>query len=99
MLAAEWLASSQDPPKISQQAYDDKISRVKTQYLRMRQLIQKLNSKLGLANSDDTLTRRIYDDFTTEIKFKVLNGFEEVNFKVEDSVGLHPSKELSVILF
>lgn len=99
MLATEWLTSSNDQIKISQQAYDDKISRVKTQYLRMRQLIQKLNSKLGLVNSADKLTRAIYDDFITEIKFKVLNGFEQVNFKVEDSVGLHPSKELSIILF
>ena len=79
MLAAEWLgqtASDKNQPKISQQAYDDKISRVKTQYLKTRQVIQKLNSKLGLSASDDHETRVIYDDLTTELKFKLLNSFE-----------------------
>jgi len=95
MLATEWLGgqttSDQDQGKISQQVYDDKISRVKTQYLKMWQVIQKLNGKLGLAASDDHETQVIYDDLTTELKFKLLNGFQEVNFKVDDSVGLHSS--------
>jgi len=80
MLTTEWLGQTGSTDhyqtKISQQVYDDKISRVKTQYLKMRQVILKLNSKLGLAASDDYETRLIYDDLTTELKFKLLNAFE-----------------------
>ena len=65
----------------------------------MWQLIQKLHSKLELAQSDDPETRALYDDLTTELKYTLLNGFEQVNFKLDESVGLHSSQELSVILF
>ena len=57
----------------------------------MWQLIQKLNSKLELAQSDDPETRALYDDLTTELKYTLLNGFEQLNFKVDESVGLHSS--------
>ena len=50
-----------------------------------------MQTKLGLANSDDQLTRALYDELLTELRLRVLSGFEEVNFRVEESVGLHPS--------
>lgn len=104
MLSQEWVGNfdslpQNDKNKIQQQEYDDKISRVKTHYLKMWQVIQKLNSKLDLASSSDSQTRAIYEDLTTELKFSLLNGFEQVNFRCDESVGLHSSQELSIILF
>ena len=75
LLATEWLgataiaADSSDngainergTGRIGQQEYDDKISRCKTEYLKLWQLLQKLNGKLNLAASDDHDTRAIYD--------------------------------------
>ena len=75
MLANEWLGAAaiasefsasgvmneRDAPRITQQEYDDKISRCKSEYLKLWQLIQKLNGKLNLSASDDQETRAIYD--------------------------------------
>lgn len=67
MLANEWLGAAaiasdfsasgamneKDTRKITQQEYDDKISRCKSEYLKLWQLIQKLNGKLNLSASED----------------------------------------------
>ena len=47
----------------------------------------------------DADTREIYNELITDLKFSLLNGFEQLNFKCDDTVGLHSSQELSIILF
>ena len=61
---------------------------MKSQYLKFWGLTQQLASTLSLARQTDPKLRGAYSDLIDDLKIKLLNAFEDINFRADNSVEI-----------
>ena len=94
-LVQEWIyveipasADAQTARPVGQEQYSQAVNRVKSQYLKFWGLTQHLANKLAVAKQADPKIRGTYSDLIDALKIKLLNSFEDINFRADNSVEI-----------
>ena len=94
-LVQEWIyveipasADAQTTRPVGQEQYSQAVNRVKSQYLKFWGLTQHLANKLAVAKQADPKIRGTYSDLIDALKIKLLNSFEDINFRADNSVEI-----------